>query len=273
MIRARRHYPKVDRDVVAVAKSFAPGSRTGRHRHARGQLIFAISGLMVAHADAGTWVVPAGFALWLPPKVFHDVHMHGTVAMRTAYVSERAMAGLPTGCQVLGVSPLLQACLVALADEKPDYDERGRGGHLAAMVLDEIVRAPTTPFALPVPADPRLARLARALIREPGSTRDLDQWADATGVSRRTLTRLFRRETGLSFGAWRRRLRLLQARAREADGEPPTRIAARLGYRSLAAFRAMARRELGSVHGLSDRRSFHVPQLNDAPEHTRHGRG
>jgi hypothetical protein len=38
-------------------------------------------------------------------------------------------------------------------------------------------------------------------------------------------------------------LRLLTAAARQADGEPMSRITASLGYRSLAAFRAMARRE------------------------------
>ena len=89
----------------------------------------------------------------------------------------------------------------------------------------------------------RGSRSSRALLEEPGSTLDLDGWADRIGASRRTLTRLFRAQTGLSFGAWRRRLRLLTAAARQADGEPMSRITASLGYRSLAAFRAMARRE------------------------------
>lgn len=241
------HYPEVDRTVVAVAKAFAAGTRTGRHSHPRAQLIFATSGLMVATTDRGNWVVPSGFALWVAPGVAHDVAMRGSVAMRTAYIRSRDLPALLEDCRVIEVSPLLEAALVSLAAEPPAYDEAGRGGHLAALVLDEIVRAPATPFAAPVPADPRLAKLARALIAGPGSTLGIDDWADAVGVSRRTLTRLFRSQTGLSFGAWRRRLRLLEASARRADGEPVERVAASLGYRSVAAFRAMARRELGDA--------------------------
>ena len=37
--------------------------------------------------------------------------------------------------------------------------------------------APTPPFALVIPGDPRIARVARALIKNPGSPRDLDSWA------------------------------------------------------------------------------------------------
>jgi AraC-like DNA-binding protein/quercetin dioxygenase-like cupin family protein len=237
------HYPEVDRPVIAAAKEFAPRTRTGLHRHERAQILSAITGLMVASTEAGTWVVPSGYVLWIPPRQFHDVAMHGQVSMRTAYVRPAEAEHLPATFRVLAASPLLQASLVALASDSPAYDERGRGGHLAALVLDEIARTPASPFALAIPSDPRLAKLARALLEEPGSTLDLDGWADRIGASRRTLTRLFRAQTGLSFGAWRRRLRLLTAAARQADGEPMSRITASLGYRSLAAFRAMARRE------------------------------
>ena len=240
------HYPDVDRPVIAMAKEFAADARTGRHGHARAQLIHAIEGLMVATTDQGTWVVPPGFALWVPPGIRHDVAMHGSVSMRTAYVRAAEAASLPAGhpgrCRV---TPLLQAALVSLSAEPPAYDESGRGGHLAALILDEIARAPATPFALPVPADPRLARLARALIKDPGAALDIDGWADEIGVSRRTLTRLFRAQTGISFGAWRRRLRLMRALERSADGTPLARAAASVGYSSLPAFRAMARREFG----------------------------
>lgn len=244
-VAADPRIPDVDRPVVAAAKAFATGSRTGRHAHGRAQLIFAVSGLMVATADTGTWVVPPGYALWMPPGLNHDVAMRGDVAMCTVYVAAHARPDLPPDCRVVAVTPLLAASLSALADEAPAYDTDGRGSLLAALILDEIVRAPATPFALPVPRDPRLARAARALIDQPGAGHDLDRWAGIAGVSRRTLTRGFKAETGLSFGAWRRRLRLIEAAGAEAEGEPIGRVCARLGYRSPAAFRAMARREFG----------------------------
>lgn len=245
-IRQVCHFPEVDRPIVAMAKEFPARSRTGAHRHERAQLLFAVEGLMVASTAAATWAVPAGHALWLPPGVMHDVMMHGSVAMLTAYIRADEAGKLHDGCRVLAVGPLLEALIVALAAEPPLYEAGSRGDHLASLLLDEVARAPTAAFALPIPRDARLAKLARAMIEEPGATPTIDEWADRIGVSRRTLTRLFREQTGVSFGCWRRRLRLLTAAAREADGEPAARVAASLGYRSLAAFRAMAKREFAA---------------------------
>ena len=59
------------------------------------------------------------------------------------------------------------------------------------------------------------------------------------------MTRLFRSQTGVSFGDWRRRLRLLSAATRVSRGEALPKVAASLGYRNPAAFRTMARRHFG----------------------------
>ena len=97
-----------------------------------------------------------------------------------------------------------------------------------------------------MPHDPRLARICRALGADPGSTRTLEDWGREAGGSGRTLARLFVRETGLTFAAWRQQARLLAALARLAAGEPVTRIALDLGYASPSAFAAMFKRALGA---------------------------
>ena len=61
-----------------------------------------------------------------------------------------------------------------------------------------------------------------------------------------TLARLFRRETGLGFRAWRQQLRLLRALERIASGEAVTQLALELGYESPSAFIAMFRKSLGT---------------------------
>ncbi len=240
-------YQNVPRPVAVMAKDFPSGVTTGRHGHPRAQFLYATAGLMVATAEDGTWAVPAGHALLIPPGVMHEVAMHGAVSMRTAYLAPEALATVPPACRVLRVSPLLDAALVALTGEPILYDLAGRGGHLAALVLDEIDRAPDTPFALPLPQDPRLRRLCRALIDDPGLDGGIDAWADEVGVSRRTLTRRFREETGLSFGAWRRRVRLLEALTRRARGAAMQEVTATVGYRSPRAFQAMMQRTLGTL--------------------------
>jgi len=196
-------YQTVPRAVAVMPKSYDGGVSTGWHSHPRAQLLYATSGLTLVTAEDGTWILPARHALWIPPGLFHEVRMHGQVTMCSAYVTPEAVGVLPTGCRVLEVTPLLAAALPALAAEPMLYEEDGRGGHLAALVLDEIARAPETSLTLPLPRDPRLRRVCEALLQNPGSPVDLDGWAQRVGASRRTLTRGFRAETGMSFGDWR----------------------------------------------------------------------
>ena len=196
------------RMVSIHAQLYADGETTGRHSHGRGQLLAAASGLMVATTAAGAWYVPADHALWLPPGIDHDVAMRGAVRMTSAYIAPDACAAA-SGCKVLVTSRLLLAAIDALAAEPVLYEEHGRGGHLAALIVDEIGRAPDAALTLPMPSDRRLVRLCNALIAAPDDRRGLDTWADAIGMSRRSLTRHFRAETGLSLVAWRKRARSL----------------------------------------------------------------
>ena len=65
-------------------------------------------------------------------------------------------------------------------------------------------------------------------------------------MSRRTFTRIFRAETGMSFGEWRQQACLFAALPRLAAGESVTGLALDLGYESPAAFTSMFKRMLGA---------------------------
>ncbi|QEL24982.1 helix-turn-helix transcriptional regulator [Bosea sp. F3-2] len=240
-------YQTVPRAIGVMPKTYEAGATTGWHSHPRAQLLYATAGLTLVTAEDGTWILPAQHALWIPPQLFHEVRMHGRVSMCSAYVAPEAVGVLPQGCRVLQVTPLLASSLAALAAEPLLYDENGRGGHLAALILDEIARAPETPLTLPLPRDPRLRRVCDALLKDPASPLDLDGWAQHAGASRRTLTRGFRTETGMSFGEWRVRLRVVRALALATDGCPPHLIVRAVGYADLRTLRAAAERILGSA--------------------------
>lgn len=238
-------YQDLPQAVAVMAKTHAAGTSTGWHHHPRGQLLYGIKGLMVASTGRGTWAVPTGHALVIPPTLEHSVSMHGDVLMHTAYLEAGAAAAALSDLRVILVSPLLDAVLAALSQEPVVYDPRGRGPHLAALLLHEVATAPDAPFALPFPTDPRLLRLCQALVDTPALDLDLDRWADQVAVSRRTLTRRFRAETGLSFGQWRRQLRLLHVLKRRAEGASVKEGAADVGYRSPQSLAAMMRRSAG----------------------------
>ncbi|MGV8358684.1 AraC family transcriptional regulator, partial [Pseudomonas aeruginosa] len=75
------------------------------------------------------------------------------------------------------------------------------------LILDELRVLPILALHVPQPVDPQLAALCRSLRAEPAADWSLGDAARRLGVSPRTLTRAFQRETGLSFVQWLRRMR------------------------------------------------------------------
>lgn len=216
------------------------------HAHPRGQLIYASSGVMRVICGRDIWVVPPSQAVWVPPNQEHEVYFPGNVALRSLFVDPSAIAGLPQQCTVLKVTSLLRELILAAVRVGERYEPDGVGWRLMQVLLDELRQAESTPLHLPMAQDERVMRVIEALLQNPGDPRDLRDWGNMAGASSRTLARLFISETGLTFGAWRKRLLLQEAVNRLGQGEQITRIAFDLGYRSLSAFIEMFRRELGS---------------------------
>lgn len=251
----RARYSDVPRAVVVLASEYPPGHRTGPHRHARGQLVFAVAGVMTVTAPEGSWTVPPERAVWIPPGVGHAVETRAGVSMRSVYVAPEGCAGLPSRPTVVMVSPLLRALILEAAKLPALYDEGGADGRLVAVLLDRIGDTEIKPLHLPVPADPRAAKVAAALQEDPGSRSSLAAWGRFGGASERTLARLFVQDTGLTFGQWRARLRLQRALVLLAEGSSVTDVALDLGYESVGSFVAMFR----SALGVTPRRYFRTP--------------
>src|SRR3546814_10381681 len=105
----------------------------------------------------------------------------------------------------------------------------GGGGGEHASIHDLLVSrlrsaSPQRKAGVRMPGDSRLKRICEAIIADPSDSRTIDDWACDIGMSRRTLTRRFREETGLSFSTWRRRARLQEAITRLEQGQPITTI-------------------------------------------------
>ena len=240
-------YQRVPRPVAAMPKEFPDGFVIAPHRHERAQLLYATAGTMRVVAAAGGWVVPPLRALWIPAALVHEIRMCGAVSMRTLYIDPGAAPFLPRVCAVIEVSPLLRELILAAMDEPLDYATDGRAGLVMALLLEELRHVDTAPLRVPMPSDRRLLALCRALLADPDTDTTLEAWADRVHASSRTLSRLFQRETGMSFGAWRQQVRLAEALSRLALGRSVAAVARELGYASPSAFSAMFRRALGAT--------------------------
>ncbi|MGI9387707.1 MAG: AraC family transcriptional regulator [Methyloligellaceae bacterium] len=228
-----------------MAKTFVAGDFVPDHSHRRDQLLYAISGAMRVRMAGDVWIVPPDRAVYVPANIVHSVDSCGQVEMRTLYISPDASPDLPRQPVGLEVSALLRALVLALLEEPIEYDGAGRGGLLAKLILHEISSARRLALAIPMPRDARLQRLCTALLADPCRDETLDAWAEIVGASPRTLTRLFDREVGMTFRAWRQRVRFHSALEALARGEPVQNVAHANGYASPSAFTAAFRKALG----------------------------
>lgn len=247
--RAKPSAPRLDRTprpVIALADEYPAGFVDPRHAHRQAQLLYGLAGVMSVVTDQGSFVVPPLRALWLPAGAEHEVSCRGAVSLRTLYFDPGICAALPKRCAVIEISDLLKALIVEVTKFEAEYDVEGREGRIISLLLDEIVAMPGAPLHAPMPKNERLARVCRAILADPAHGGDLDDWAELAGMGRRTLTRLFRADTGMSLAMWRQQVRLLEALSLLASGRPVTMVAYDVGYDSPSAFTASFHRTFGA---------------------------
>ncbi|KWV46874.1 AraC family transcriptional regulator [Bradyrhizobium macuxiense] len=238
-------YHATARPMAAMEIDYPSGTSTGLHAHPRGQLLYAIEGVMIVRSAEGTWVVPPNRAVWLVAGLEHDVRMCGAVKIRTVFVDSRAAPNLSQTSCVFAVSALLRELFVAAMRVPLDYAPETSDERLMHVLLDQLRELDVLPLHLPLPRDTRLRRICQALVARPDDAATADQWARRLKVTSKTVHRLFSRETGMTFGEWRQQARLLFALERLARGERIVDVALDSGYASQSAFSAMFRKHFG----------------------------
>lgn len=218
-------------DLVGFASMYPSGARIDPHSHDSHQLIHAITGAMRVSASGKLWMLPVGRALWIPAGVEHAIRCEGEVGMRTAYLS-RAYASLPSDLKVIAVSPLAREVLVRLSEGATE-DLRLV---LGKVLIHEIRHGSIEAYCLPLPSDPRIARLAEGLRSNPASKKTIRDWGQELGFSERNLIRRIREETGMSFRELRRQTRIIVAIEKLIDRQSVTNVALDVGFETPSAF-------------------------------------
>lgn len=250
--------PTPTHPIRVRARPMPAGERIAPHMHAWAQLAYGSRGVMRLAVEGATWMVPPSRAIWVPPRVPHEVVIVEDAYLRTLYIDESVIPAGLDSCRVVEMSGLLREVIAALDAE--DLDAR-RERLLGALALDEIVRSEPLPLSIPMPTEKRLRALCEALLADPGNADSLEYWAASVGASTRTIARLFRQELGMSFSQWRQQAVLARAIPLLTRGRALSQIAHELGYQSQSAFSAMFRRAFGESP-----RAFMMRDTEQAPE-------
>ncbi len=220
-----------------------------RHRHPWAQLSYAARGVIEVVTDSARYMAPPLHAIWIPAGVPHAVHSFAGTELRSLYVAPDALDDAGAACRVVEVTPLLRELIRTFSGYPAEYDEASAHGRLVRVLLDQLAGAPEADLAVPWPGDPRLRSICRALEAQLDSDTRLLDHAQRLGVSEKTMSRLFLQQTGLTFRAWRQRLRILAALPMLERGDRVTDVAVVCGYDSMSAFIAAFRSFTGVTPG------------------------
>ncbi|SMX33209.1 AraC family transcriptional regulator [Actibacterium lipolyticum] len=226
----------------------AEGTSAFLHAQSDAQLALCDNGVARFQVGNDAWFVPSKHGIWIPSGRDFHLSAQTTVEIHRLYVDARTVQRMnllqkPT---VVRATPLLGGIAQRLASQGSMRLTPSEIRRLAHVAFDEIARLDHPDLRLPGGHDPRLTRVMDHLVLHPQERRSLSEIAQAFGTSERTLARLFKKETGMTFSDWRRRLRFMYAIEQLAQGETSAALSAGLGYSNPSAFIAAFRKYFGA---------------------------
>lgn len=231
--------------MVGRVEEWEPGY-VDSHLHLKHQLMFATQGVLHVATASNEWILPPSRAIWITSNTLHSVRLKKPALANVLYIQPDALTDPDLGeCFVLDASPLVKELITTCTQFSWDYPLDSRQARLAQVLLDQLSEVGQTPVSLPLPTDERALAVANAVKTDPGGRLPLTDIAKKNDTSARTVERLFASETGLSFGAWRQRLRLIVGLELLAYGAPVATVAAEIGYSTSSAFVAAFREMFG----------------------------
>ncbi|WP_321337142.1 helix-turn-helix transcriptional regulator [Breoghania sp.] len=233
---------RLERPVVGIASRLVQHD-SGWHGHGRGQLLFAVAGSIRINLPNATSILPPIRVAWIPSGTPHRVTIRSEVDYRSIYLDETRVASPFGEVAIVAMSPLLREVFERISFQPFETDwSQGAARNLLAVCLDELAMARHEPMLLRVPSDPRLAQLDIEELPP-----ELEVLSQRVGATARTISRIFRRETGMTYQVWRQNWRLLRAVDLLASGLRITLVASELGFASDSAFIAFFRQMTGET--------------------------
>jgi AraC-like DNA-binding protein len=229
--------------IAGMDELIGRDTRFEEHSHPTHELLWNERGASSATIGSQTWTITPSIGLWIPAGRLHWGIMPTGTWYRTAHFGIDHAPLLSDGAVAVEMTPLLRLLLDRLTDESLD----GASRSLTEKMVIDVLAPAEHELLVQVPTSPLLRPIVEVVGEDPSDPRTLSDWAEELGVSRRTVTRAFRAETGLSFGRWVAAVRAQRAVILLGHGLELAEVAERMGYRSVSAFGAAFRRVTGAT--------------------------
>lgn len=173
--------------------------------------------------------------------------MRGSVKVGTLYVQRQEAAAMPEEAAVVLITPLIRELISRVLGLFASEAHDDTASLVVALLLVELRAAKRQVLSLPLPHGDTLREFSRQVRACPSDRRALPEIARQLGLEAKTLSRRFRKETGMTPDAWRRHARLLAGVAKLKSGKSVTEVALDLGFESVSSFTEAFRQTFGTT--------------------------
>lgn len=224
------------RPVTCYSEEIQNAKCLTMHSHPRAQIISCSSGVMEVVTNDTIWIVNSLQSVWIASNEAHQVYFPNNVKVVSAFIDESVLDGLPSTSFTFDCSSFLNSLLEKIVSFSNPDRLTLQQKRIIEVFIDELSDLkPSTTF-LPTSYDRRLKMVLDAITNDLASKHTIDFYADKLSVSTRTLSRLFLKEVGMSFGDWKMRLKLLESVKLLAEKKSVKEVAILLGYEDTSSF-------------------------------------
>lgn len=219
--------------------------------HEAGLFGYIESGMIQLRTVRECLIFSAGMTVYVPPGIqYIKKSIKGAAKNWFIHLPKEYTKNLPDEITTFGTSELLLAVFQRIRIHEKTTSENSPYMRLMAVLIDEISHLKkTNHLHIPIPRATSLIKVAAEILKNPSDMQSIDHWSSVAAMSRRSFTKHFKKETGLSFSLWRQRVKLVAALKMLEQKRTNTEIAITLGYKNASTFNVLFSRQFGTSPG------------------------
>ncbi len=216
------------------------------HTHHVAQLFFTIEGVMYITAENNLYIIPPNMAIFIPKNVAHKSEMLKNLTIASLYLPDQYTKQLPKSTQLMPLTELAKALIIKICTLNAEKLKQIGGKRLINSLLEELNNTETVHYArLILPNNHQILKIYQLFRVAKGNYPSVAEAAASIHVSSRTLLRIFKKQTGISFMVWKQQFLFIKAIELLQKYRYTNTVAYKLGYNSESAFIAMFKKMSG----------------------------
>lgn len=217
------------------------GTAKYEHSHSKDQITYIESGLMKIIINTDIYLIPSGYLIYIPRNLAHNAEVQRQTVSHHLYIDNIYTKDLVSNAKMFCVSGLLKELILKMIHTGVRVSSVDVA-YLTVLRFELLSLQPDNTYSLPIPSHSKLQNVLRYINDNISQKIQLTLIADHVHLSTRQLSRIFKKETGMSFSLWIQNYKVLIAIKRLPVVKMTSVVASELGYDSDSAFIHMFKR-------------------------------